>query len=99
MALRRVAIARVLSTSTNDRSSTILVPWDRFFTAFASADSAWWQDRLTPAWKRISGGCHLNRKMDDLVQAAGFRLNDLKTGYLPGPKPLTFMYEGRARPG
>lgn len=58
----------------------------------------WWQDRLTPAWKRIAGGCHLNRKMDDLVQAAGFRLDDLKTGYLPGPKPLTFMYEGQARP-
>ena len=58
----------------------------------------WWQDRLTPAWKRIAGGCHLNRKMDDLVVVAGFRLDDLKTGYLPGPKPLNFMYEGRARP-
>ncbi|WP_149536693.1 class I SAM-dependent methyltransferase [Siccirubricoccus phaeus] len=58
----------------------------------------WWQDRLTPTWRRIAGGCHLNRKMDDLVQAAGFRLDDLKTGYLPGPKPLTSMYEGRARP-
>ena len=21
----------------------------------------WWQDHLTPAWKRIGGGCHLNR--------------------------------------
>ena len=62
------------------------------------ANVEWWQDRVTPAWKRIAGGCHLNRKMDDLVQAAGFRMADLKTGYLPGPKPLTFMYEGRARP-
>ena len=57
----------------------------------------WWQDRLTPAWKRVAGGCHLNRKMDDLVQAAGFGLDELRTGYLPGPKPLIFMYEGRAR--
>jgi ubiquinone/menaquinone biosynthesis C-methylase UbiE len=58
----------------------------------------WWQDRLTPAWRRMAGGCHLNRKIDDLVQAAGFRLDGLRTGYLPGPKPMTFMYEGRARP-
>lgn len=60
-------------------------------------DVRWWQDRLTPAWRRVAGGCHLNRKMDDLVLAAGFRLVNLKTGYLPGPKPLTFMYEGRAK--
>jgi ubiquinone/menaquinone biosynthesis C-methylase UbiE len=59
----------------------------------------WWQDRLTPAWRRVAGGCHLNRPIDDLVRAAGFRLDDLQTGYLPGPKPLTFMYEGRARSG
>lgn len=58
-----------------------------------------WQDRLTPAWKRVARGCHLNRKMDDLVQAAGFRLDDLRTGYLPGPRALTFIYEGRAQPG
>jgi ubiquinone/menaquinone biosynthesis C-methylase UbiE len=36
---------------------------------------AHWQDRLTPTWKRIAGGCHLNRKVkvDDLIEAAGFR--------------------------
>ena len=63
------------------------------------ASVRWWQDRLTPAWKRIAGGCHLNRRIDDLIGAAAFRLDDLQTGYLPGPKPMTFMYEGRARPG
>ena len=31
-----------------------------------------WQDRLTPLWKRVAGGCHLNRKIDDLIIAAGF---------------------------
>jgi ubiquinone/menaquinone biosynthesis C-methylase UbiE len=55
-----------------------------------------WQDRLTPAWKSIAGGCHLNRKMDDLITAAGFRIADLKTWYLPGPKPMTFTYQGTA---
>ena len=30
------------------------------------------QDVLTPLWKRIGGGCHLNRRAIELVAAAGF---------------------------
>lgn len=59
----------------------------------------WWQDTLTPGWRHMAGGCHLNRKIDELVGAAGFRLDDLRTGYARGPRPMTFMYEGRAKPG
>jgi ubiquinone/menaquinone biosynthesis C-methylase UbiE len=55
-----------------------------------------WQCWLTPCWKRIGGGCHLDRKMDELIRAAGFRLDALETGYMPGPKPWTFMYQGTA---
>jgi ubiquinone/menaquinone biosynthesis C-methylase UbiE len=55
-----------------------------------------WQNRLTPFWKRFTGGCHLNRKMDDLITSAGFRLNELKTFYLPGLRPMTFTYQGLA---
>jgi hypothetical protein len=55
-----------------------------------------WQRRLTPCWKRIGGGCHLDRKMDDLIRAAGFRVDALETGYMKGPKPWTFMYQGSA---
>jgi ubiquinone/menaquinone biosynthesis C-methylase UbiE len=49
------------------------------------------QDWLTPAWRRISGGCHLNRTIRSLIEGAGFR-------DIPGPKPMTFMYEVSARP-
>jgi ubiquinone/menaquinone biosynthesis C-methylase UbiE len=55
-----------------------------------------WQDRLTPVWKRIGGGCHLNRKIDDLLVAAGFQITELKTYYLPGPRPMTYTYQGFA---
>jgi ubiquinone/menaquinone biosynthesis C-methylase UbiE len=58
----------------------------------------WWQDRLTPVWRRISGGCHLNRPIHSMIEDAGFRVDRIETGYLPGPKPMTFMYEGSARP-
>lgn len=56
-----------------------------------------WQDRLTPLWRSLAGGCHLNRPMADIIQTAGFTLNDLRCGYARGPRPFTFMYEGRAR--
>jgi len=56
-----------------------------------------WQDRLTPLWKRLGGGCHLNRGIADLIEKAGFRIEHLDTGYMRGPKPMTFTYEGRAR--
>jgi ubiquinone/menaquinone biosynthesis C-methylase UbiE len=55
-----------------------------------------WQNRLTPFWRPLAGGCHLNRKMDDLVRGAGFFISELATGYIPGPRALTFMYQGRA---
>jgi ubiquinone/menaquinone biosynthesis C-methylase UbiE len=57
-----------------------------------------WQDRLTPVWKRLAGGCHLNRPVAQLIEESGFRIEQLETGYMPGPKPMTFMYEGSARP-
>jgi hypothetical protein len=58
-----------------------------------------WQDWLTPAWKRIGGGCHLNRPIRTMIESGGFRFDRVETGYMPGPKLMTFMYEGSARPG
>lgn len=57
-----------------------------------------WQRRLTPLWSRCSGGCHLDRKMDELIRSAGFEITDLTESHLPGPKIMTFMYEGTAVP-
>jgi ubiquinone/menaquinone biosynthesis C-methylase UbiE len=55
-----------------------------------------WQDRLNPIWRRISGGCNLNRAIPDLLGAAGFRLVELDSMYLPGPRLLTFTSWGMA---
>lgn len=57
-----------------------------------------WQDRLDPLWGRIAGGCHLNRQIDALITAGGFRIDALEHTRLPGPKTHTYLYEGRARP-
>jgi ubiquinone/menaquinone biosynthesis C-methylase UbiE len=56
-----------------------------------------WQDRLDPIWRRVAGGCHLNRKIDDLIAGNGFRIEALANARLPGPRTHTFLYEGRAR--
>jgi ubiquinone/menaquinone biosynthesis C-methylase UbiE len=57
-----------------------------------------WQNWLDPAWKHIAGGCHLNRPINRLIEEAGFRIEQLKTGYLAGRNPMTYMYEGAAQP-
>ena len=56
-----------------------------------------WQDRLTPIWKLATGGCHLNRKVDELIAAAGFQIVELTNSYLQGPRPMTYTYQGVAR--
>ena len=54
------------------------------------------QHRLTPCWKRIGGGCHLDRQMNDLISGAGFQIDAVKIGYMKGPKPWTFICQGWA---
>lgn len=53
---------------------------------------------LTPLWRKLAGGCHLDRPIPELIRQAGFKVQDLETLYLPGPRPLTFNYRGSARP-
>lgn len=56
-----------------------------------------WQRRLTPLWRRCSGGCHLDRPIAELIAGAGFRFERLEAGAVPGPRLLTYMTEGAAR--
>lgn len=57
-----------------------------------------WQDRLTPVWKPLAGGCHLNRDIPLLLHDGGFRIEQMEQMYLPGPRPLTYNYWGSAVP-
>jgi ubiquinone/menaquinone biosynthesis C-methylase UbiE len=56
-----------------------------------------WQERLNPLWRKFTGGCNLNRKLDDLIQLAGFTIVDLDTAYAKGLRPMSYIYSGRAR--
>lgn len=58
-----------------------------------------WQRRLEPLQKLAAGGCHLTRDIPALVDAAGLRILDVESRYLPGPpmaRPWTYGVGGRA---
>ena len=57
-----------------------------------------WQNRLNPAWKRVSGGCNMNRDIPGLIEGSGFRITTDERMYIPGPKMLSYNYWGTAKP-
>ena len=57
-----------------------------------------WQDRINPFWRRIAGGCNLNRDIPQILDAGGFKLDAMETSYLPGsPKFNSYNFWGSAR--
>ena len=57
-----------------------------------------WQRRLEPVQKRLFGGCHLTRRIVDLVTEAGFEVVEHDEFYEPGaPKILAAETFGTAR--
>jgi ubiquinone/menaquinone biosynthesis C-methylase UbiE len=54
------------------------------------------QDRLTPLQRRVAGGCHLNRPIDQLVTASGLQVTQLETFYMKGPRAMQYTFEGIA---
>ena len=62
----------------------------------ADERTARWQDRLTPAWGRLAGGCHLNRPILDLIAGSGLALRDATTYTVPRSGPFGVMFEGTA---
>jgi len=55
-----------------------------------------WQHRLTPIWRPMAGGCHLNRDIPALLAQAGFRVVELQQQYVKGPRPMTWISTGVA---
>ena len=55
-----------------------------------------WQDRLNPVWKKIGGGCNLNRPIPRLLNQGGFNIQAMETMYIAGWKPACFNYWGTA---
>ena len=54
------------------------------------------QQRINPLWKRISGGCNLDRDIAGLISAAGFIMGGAEEGYLDSWRPTSYQYWGWA---
>lgn len=65
----------------------------------ASPDSSVrrWQDRLTPLWKHLGDGCHLNRTIAGVIQEQPWHMTSFENFYLPHvPRPFGYFYRGIA---
>jgi ubiquinone/menaquinone biosynthesis C-methylase UbiE len=76
-----------------------LVPGGRLLFAehgrAPDAGVAAWQRRLTPAWRKLAGGCCLDRDVPALLHEAGFR-PELQQRYLEGPRLFGYHCWGEA---
>ena len=62
-------------------------------------DVAKWQDRVNPLWRKLFGGCNLNRDITRMITGNGFEMTDVEQMYLPGtPRVAGFNMWGVARP-
>jgi len=61
-----------------------------------------WQRRIEPVQRAVAGGCHLTRDIPALVEASGWRVEDVESFALPGPRvsrPWTYLHLGTAANG
>lgn len=59
-----------------------------------------WQRRLAPLHRRLAGGCHLDRPIEELLRASPLEVEALETFLGVGPGWIAFTYSGTAvRPG
>lgn len=56
------------------------------------------QNMFNGIQKRIAGGCHLNREIDSILVDAGFELDHPAEFQIAGPRIMSAMYSGVARP-
>ncbi|MAF67562.1 MAG: SAM-dependent methyltransferase [Planctomycetes bacterium] len=63
------------------------------------AGVARWQERLDPIQSRLFGGCRLDRRIDELVDAAHIGDMRCETFYSGRPRVLTYHYRGTATKG
>jgi len=61
------------------------------------ASVAAWQTRLDRLWGKVSGGCHLSRPINRLIESPGFQIVKMDTKYIRGWRTLSYTFIGQAR--
>jgi SAM-dependent methyltransferase len=55
-----------------------------------------WQNLVNPLWRRVSGGCNLNRDIPGIMEHHGFKAIDINAQYMPGWRLASYSYWGSA---
>ena len=55
------------------------------------------QKRIDPIWGKLAGGCQTGKDIPALFERAGIGIENLETGYIPGPRFAAFNYWGMSR--
>lgn len=55
-----------------------------------------WQNRINPAWRKLAGGCNVNRDIPRLLESSGFHVDVDERMYIPGVRFLSYNYWGSA---
>jgi len=56
-----------------------------------------WQERLNPGWKKLAGGCNINRDIVKIIEDAGFSMTEDNRMYIPGIRLFSYNYWGTAK--
>jgi len=56
-----------------------------------------WQERLNPGWKKLAGGCNINRDIVKIIEEAGFSMAEDNRMYIPGIRLFSYNYWGAAK--
>ena len=55
-----------------------------------------WQRRMNPAWRKVAGGCNMDRDIPALLEAGGFAIEEDNRMYIPGVRALSYNFWGVA---
>ncbi len=56
-----------------------------------------WQNRINPIWKKLAGGCNVNRPITQCLETGGFRIAELHNEYVAKtPRFVGYHYRGVA---
>ena len=55
-----------------------------------------WQNRINPGWRKLAGGCNVNRDIPQLLESSGFHVDVDERMYIPGVRFLSYNYWGSA---
>ena len=55
------------------------------------------QNFINPIWKKIAGGCNLNRNIPKILESSGFEVYENNQMYIPGYKFASYNFWGEAR--